>query len=160
MYINKAQILGNITKQPELKVLPGGSNVCSFNVATNRVWTDKSSGKKMEQVEFHNITAFGKTAENVAMYMVKGSQVLVEGRLQTRKWEKDGITHYRTEVIADSVQFGAKAKTADTGVSAFATPVQKQVEKNVSAAPMRDPDDGNPGFEYPTDDINADDIPF
>lgn len=168
MYINKAQILGNITKQPELKALPGGTNVCSFSVATNRVWKDKSSGQKKEQVEFHNVVAFGKTGELVAQYMTKGSQVLVDGRIQTRSWDgTDGKKNYRTEIIADNVQFGNKPKmtaedanrdtSAKPHVSNTAAPVGGRTQSDIEA----DPTDGSStGFEYPNDDIDAGDIPF
>lgn len=108
MFINKVMIYGNITKDPELKALPSGSNVCSFSVATNRTWKDKEGGKK-EEVQFHNVVCFGKTAENVAQYMHKGSSIFVEGRIQTRSWEaKDGSKRYTTEIVAEQVQFGPK----------------------------------------------------
>ena len=108
MFINKALIYGNITKDPELKALPSGSNVCSFSVATNRTWTGKD-GKKAEEAQFHNIVCFGKTAENVAQYMHKGSSIFIEGRIQTRSWEaKDGSKRYTTEIVAESIQFGPK----------------------------------------------------
>lgn len=104
MYLNKAQVAGNLTRDPELKALPSGSQVVSFSVATNRKWTDKN-GEKQEQTEFHNCTAFGKTAETIAKYFSKGKPIYVEGRLQTRSWEKDGVKHYRTEVVVDTFQF-------------------------------------------------------
>lgn len=111
MYLNKAYIIGNLTRDPELRVMPNGGNVCNFSVATNRTWTDKGTGKKEESVEFHNIVAFGRTAETVAQYMRKGSQILVEGRIQTKSWEdKDKIRKYRTEIVAESVQFGSSPR--------------------------------------------------
>ena len=93
MYLNKSIIIGNLTRDPELKALPSGAQVTSFGLATNRNWKDKD-GAKQEQVEFHNIVIFGKQAESSAKYLRKGSQVLVEGRLQTRSWEADGIKKY------------------------------------------------------------------
>ena len=108
MYINKAQIYGNLTRDPELKALPSGSQVCSFSIATNRTWKNKD-GEKQEEVQYHNIVAFGKTAELVAQYMRKGSALLVEGRIQTRSWEaKDGGKRYSTEIVAENIQFGPK----------------------------------------------------
>ena len=90
MYLNKAFIIGNLTRDPELKALPSGIKVCSFGVATNRVWRDKE-GNKQESTEFHNIVVFGRQAETTAQYLKKGSSVLVEGRLQTRSWDaQDG----------------------------------------------------------------------
>lgn len=107
MYLNKVQIYGNITRDPELKSLNSGSSVCSFSVATNRTWKNKD-GEKQESTDYHNIVAFGRTAENIAQYLRKGSSIYVEGRLQTRSYEKDGQKRYVTEVVADNVQFGPK----------------------------------------------------
>lgn len=107
MYLNKAIIAGNLTRDPELKALPSGSHVTNFSVATNRVWM--KDGAKQEETEFHNIVVFGKQAETSAKYLKKGQGVLVEGRIQTRSWDKDGEKRYRTEIVADSVQFGSKA---------------------------------------------------
>ena len=111
MYLNKAIIIGNLTRDPELKALPSGTNVTSFSLATNRNWKNKD-GNKQEEVEFHNITVFGKQAESSAQYLKRGQSALVEGRLQTRSWEKDGAKHYRTEIVADRVQFGYAKETA------------------------------------------------
>lgn len=107
MYLNKVTIIGNLTRDPELKQLPSGIAVCSFSVATNRIWKDKN-GAKQEEVEYHNVVTFSRTAENVAKYMSKGSQLLIEGRLKTRSWEdkETGKKTYRTEVVAENVQFG------------------------------------------------------
>ena len=85
MYLNKAIIIGNLTRDPELKALPSGTKVCTFGLATNRVYKDKE-GNRQENTEFHNIVVFGRTAELVSQYLKKGSQALVEGRLQTRSW--------------------------------------------------------------------------
>ena len=110
MYINKAMIYGNLTRDPEMKALPSGQNVTSMSIATNRVYKDRD-GKQQEEADYHNVVVFGKQAENCAKYLTKGGGVFIEGRLQTRSWDKDGVKQYRTEIIADSVQFGAK-KTA------------------------------------------------
>ena len=98
---NKAIIVGNITQDPEKKVTDNGTTITNFSVATNR----KYKGEK--QTEYHNVVSFGNTAEAIAQYMSKGSQILVEGRLQTRSWEKDGQKHYRTEIVANRVEFGS-----------------------------------------------------
>src|SRR3954467_1080974 len=107
MYINKVFLFGNLTRDPELRALPSGMNVASFSVATNRVYKDRD-GKKQEQTDFHNVVVFGRQADTINQYLKKGSSVFVEGRLQTRSWEKDGKKNYRTEVIADRVQFGPR----------------------------------------------------
>ena len=86
MYLNKVLLYGNLTRDPELKSLPSGIKVCSFSIATNRVWKDKN-GARQESSDFHNIVVFGRQAETVAQYMKKGSSILVEGRMQTRSWE-------------------------------------------------------------------------
>ena len=108
MYINKAMVFGNLTRDPELKTLPSGMSVTSFSIATNRIYNDRD-GKRQEQVEYHNIAVFGRQAETSAQYLKKGSSAYVEGRLQTRSWEADGVKHYRTEIIADRVQFGPRS---------------------------------------------------
>lgn len=103
MSLNRAQIIGNLTRDPELRQIPGGQTVASFSVATNFSWSD-SSGQKQERVEFHNIVAWRKLAEIIGQFVKKGSKVYVEGRIQTRDWEgEDGVKRYRTEIVADNV---------------------------------------------------------
>ena len=87
MYINKAILFGNLTRDPELRSLPSGMNVCNFSIATNRVYRDRE-GKKQEQTDFHNVVVFGRQADTVAQYLKKGSSVFVEGRIQTRRSEE------------------------------------------------------------------------
>ena len=147
MYLNKAFVFGNLTRDPELRSLPSGVQVTSFSVATNRVWKDKD-GAKQESAEFHNIVVFGRQAETSAQYLKKGSSVLIEGRLQTRSWEADGVKKYRTEIVADRVQFGPRSGESVGGGSA---PV---VKGDAQAEPKGD------AIEYPEEDINPDDIPF
>jgi len=143
MYINKTQILGNLTRDPELKSLPSGVKVVAFSVATNEVFI--KDGKKQEKVEYHNIIAFGKTAENIAQYMKKGSQIYVEGKNQTRSWDgPDGKKLYKTEVLADKVQFGSHRPTTPGNAS-----------QNTDSQEVEQHDDV---IEYPTG--NEEDIPF
>lgn len=106
MNYNRAIIAGNVTKDPEIRMLPAGTKVASFSVATNRHYT--SNGEKQQETEFHNIVLFGKLAELAESYIKKGGVVLVEGRIQTRNWEKDGVKHYRTEIVGESIQLGPK----------------------------------------------------
>ncbi|TXH55601.1 MAG: single-stranded DNA-binding protein [Desulfurellales bacterium] len=113
MYLNKCMLFGNLTRDPELRSTPSGMNVCNFSLATNRTYKDRD-GKKQEQTDFHNVVVFGRAADSVAQYLKKGSSVYVEGRMQTRSWEQDGEKKYRTEVIADTVQFGPR-KTVGHG---------------------------------------------
>ncbi len=148
MYLNKAMLFGNLTRDPELRALPSGMNVCNFSVATNRVYKDRD-GKKQEQTDFHNVVVFGRTADTVNQYLKKGSSVYVEGRMQTRSWEQNGEKKYRTEVIADAVQFGPRSSGGGGGARSQADDSQD------APAPS-----AGPGIDYPKDDINPDDIPF
>lgn len=96
-------IIGNMTRDPEVKTTPSGQNVASFSVATNRVWTN-AQGQKQEAVEYHNIVAWGKLAEICGQYLNKGKKVYIEGRLQTRDWEgQDGVKRYKTEIVAENM---------------------------------------------------------
>lgn len=150
MYLNKAIIAGNLTRDPEMRSLPSGAKVTSFSVATNRVWYDQNK-QKQEATDYHNIVVFGRQAETSAQYLKKGSGVLIEGRIQTRSWDgQDGKKQYRTEIVADRVQFGARSDS--NGAPARDT--------NKAQAPDLDNDSGVETIEYPEDDINPDDIPF
>lgn len=146
MYLNKAMIYGNLTRDPEMKSLPSGMQVTSFSIATNRTFNDRD-GKRQEQVEYHNVVFFGKQAETISKYLKKGSGVFVEGRLQTRSWDKDGVKQYRTEIIGDRFQFGPRT---DGGGGNY--------QANNSAAPQKDDAPVMP--EYPDEEINPEDIPF
>ena len=157
MYLNKAIIIGNLTRDPELKALPSGSKVTSFSLATNRTYKDKD-GNRQEAVEFHNIVVFGKVAELVAQYLKKGSQALVEGRIQTRSWDDKagGGKKYRTEIVADTVQFGSRPTGgAGAGSSAGSSAASSSVKGG--SAPTEAASDK---IDYPTEEINPDDIPF
>ncbi len=146
-------LIGNLTRDPEMKSLPTGMKVTNFSVATNRVWRDKDGSKK-EATEFHNVVVFGRQAETVAQYMKKGSNIMVEGRLQTRSWEADGKKNYRTEIIADNIQFGSRGSSEGTGSSSSYTGAKKGAEVEQKAPDLDT-------IEYPDeDDINPEDIPF
>ncbi len=156
MYLNKVIIAGNLTRDPELRALPSGANVCQFGVATNRVYKDKD-GNKQEATEYHNIVVFGRQADTSAQYLKKGQQVLVEGRLQTRSWDKDGQKQYRTEIVADRVQFGAKSGGRDFGGGGDAPkPAAKGKGDSATGSGLGKPDE----IEYPAEEINPEDIPF
>lgn len=148
MYLNKVQLYGNLTRDPELKALSSGQNVANFSIATNRVYKDKDGAKK-EQTEFHNVVAFGRTADVIGQYMKKGRPIYVEGRLQTRSWETDGKKNYRTEIVAESFQFGASIGSGGG--------------EGVSRAPKDEggsQDTGGDAIQYPDEEINPEDIPF
>lgn len=146
MYLNKAIIIGNLTRDPELKALPSGAQVATFSMATNRVWKDKN-GAKQESVDYHNIVVYGRQAETTAQYLKKGSSALIEGRIETRSWEADGVKKYRTEIIADRVQFGPRRD--GSGASAPAATASTGAKKEELDT-----------IEYPDEEINPEDIPF
>jgi single-strand DNA-binding protein len=151
MYLNKAIVIGNLTRDPELRSLPSGIKVCTFSLATNRVWKDKN-GARQESADYHNVVVFGRQAETVAQYMKKGSSILVEGRMQTRSWDDktSGEKKYRTEIVADRTQFGPKGgATSGTGTTSAG-----------SKAPASEGGGEIDSIEYPEEDINPEDIPF
>lgn len=153
MYLNKALIVGNLTRDPEQKALPNGTSVCQFSLATNRVWKDQN-GAKQESTDYHNIVVFGRQADTAAQYLKKGQSVMVEGRIQTRSWDNQaGQKQYRTEIVADRVQFGPKAGAGE-GYS------PKAASGASSSAPAEMPQDDGGQIEYPEDEINPEDIPF
>ena len=148
MYINKVILFGNLTRDPELRSLPSGGSVTSLSIATNRVFK-KPDGTKQENTDYHNVVVFGRQAETTAQYLKKGSSVYVEGRIQTRSWDgKDGTKQYRTEVVAENIQFGPRS----SGSGAPSGPVSD------AEAPQKGPSEE--GIDYPQEDINPDDIPF
>ncbi len=153
MYLNKVLLYGNLTRDPEIRALPSGQQVANFSIATNRVYKDKE-GRKQEVVEYHNVVAFGRSAELIGQYMKKGRPLFVEGRLQTRSWESDGRKNYRTEIVIDNFQFGDGGRN-DGGASAPSTQPASE------SAPAQGKDSaGGETIQYPNEDINPEDIPF
>ena len=175
MNLNKSFVLGNVTRDPEVRSLPSGQQVTSFGIATNRFYTD-SAGEKKQDVEFHNIVCFGKLADISSRYLNKGSLVLIEGRIKTRNWTNaQGAKQYRTEIIAESLQLGPKGSGASGGGSGYeranfqdSSPSQKQEEIPVIEENYTPPAQNNSSptaqsvsFENkPTDEIDVKDIPF
>ena len=102
--INKSIILGRLGRDPETRFTQDGKAICNFSVATSEEWKDKDSGEKKERTEWHRCVAFGRLGEICGEYLKKGSQVYIEGRLQTRPWEKDGVTRYTTEIVVAQMQ--------------------------------------------------------
>ena len=146
MYLNKAMLYGNLTRDPESRALPSGSQVVTFGLATNRTYKDKD-GRKQEATEFHNIVAFGKPGELIAQYMKKGRPLFVEGRIQTRSWESDGQKKYRTEIVVDNFQFGDGGNRGGEGAPSGGA--QEPAQQG-----------GEEAIQYPDEDINPEDIPF
>lgn len=147
MYLNKVMIYGNLTRDPELRALPSGQQVVQLNVATNRSYKDKQ-GQQQESSEFHSCVAFGRTAEVIGQYFKKGRPIYVEGRLQTRSWESDGVKKYRTEIVVDSFQFGPS--TSDRATAD---------EHHAGREGAVEPDTNDPS-QYPAEGSDADNIPF
>ncbi|HET8575289.1 MAG TPA: single-stranded DNA-binding protein [Candidatus Paceibacterota bacterium] len=155
MYLNKVFLIGNLTRDPELKSLPSGIQISSFSLATNRVWNGKD-GQKQESTDYHNVVVFGKQADTVSRYLKKGSSALVEGRIQTRSWDaEDGTKRYRTEIIADRIQFGPRRE--DVGGQSYGASSGAS-KSTASASKQKEEIDT---IEYPDEEeINPDDIPF
>lgn len=142
MNINTVIIGGALTRDPELKALPSGGMVATMSIASNRTWKDRD-GNQQEDVEYHNVVIYGKQAETAGKYLTKGQTAVVFGRLKTRSWDKDGVKHYRTEIMAERVQFGPSRD----GQAAAAR--QSKAPTSPSVVP-----------DYPEDEINPEDIPF
>src|SRR2546427_11509946 len=127
MNFNQAILCGNVTRDPAFRTLPSGQTVCSYSVATHRVWTDKA-GEKQEQTQFHNVVSFGKQAEFITQYVKKGALLMVRGRLQTRNWadaKHPEFKHYRTEIIADTVELGPKLSKQEEALPPSAPSTQE-----------------------------------
>jgi len=156
MNLNKAMIVGRITQPLELKKMPNGNSVLNFSVATNYGYKN-ANGEKVEETEFHNVVSFGKQAEVVAQYFVKGQEIFVEGRLKTQSWDdkETGKKMYRTEIILNNFEFGAKPGGAGAPAGNYNQPAQ-------ASEPASTPTDAPKAGEinYPEEDINPEDIPF
>lgn len=117
--VNKVILVGNLGNDPEIRYMPNGGAVANITVATSESWTDKNTGEKKELTEWHRVVLFGKVAEIAGEYLKKGSQVYIEGQLKTRKWEKDGVERYSTEIVVNvggtMQMLGGKAQGAGNG---------------------------------------------
>jgi len=167
MDLNKVMIIGRLTRDPELKAIPSGVNVCQMGVATSYVYTNQSTGQKVEQTEFHNVVLWRKLGEIAHQYLKKGSQVYLEGRLQTRSWDgQDGQKRYRTEIVAENmIMLGSKASGSSAPSGAYQAASQGYAAPASSPAPKaQDISQPAPAEELPTiqqgEDINVEDIPF
>jgi single-strand DNA-binding protein len=144
--LNRAQVLGNVTRDPEKRQTTSGQQVASFSIATNRAWTD-ASGAKQEQAEYHNIVAWGKLADIIGSYAKKGTKIYAEGRIQTRDWQgQDGVKRYRTEIVADNVILLDRATSGSSMGSGMRAPTALQPKDEPSA--------------MPDEEIKIEDIPF
>lgn len=147
MNLNKIFLVGNLTRDPELRSLPSGHPVTSFGLATNRIWKGQD-GEKKQDTQFHNIVMFGRLAEIANQYLKKGSLVLVEGRIQTRSWDgQDGQKKYRTEIVAESMQLGPR-------------PASQVQSANETAQKPADEQLDTVEYGEGEEEINPDEIPF
>ena len=150
MNINKVIIYGNLTRDPDMRQLPSGVNVTNISVATNRVYTNQNTNEKVSEVEYHNVVLFSRLAEIVNQYLRKGSGAFIEGRLRTSSWEADGVKKYKTEIVAEGVQFGPRRGDAG-GYDDSSAPNTQSTEN---------PDTMSKSEAVPAPTINPDDIPF
>lgn len=152
--LNKVMLIGRLGRDPELRYTPGGLAIANFSIATSEEWKDKDSGEKKERTEWHRIVVFGKLGELCGEYLAKGRQAYIEGRLQTRSWEKDGATRYTTEIIASNIQFlGAKDSSnaggsyinkSAAGEPDMPTPPASETNSDVVATMAKSADDDIP----------------
>ena len=142
--INKAIIVGNLTREPEVNYTTGGSAICNVSVATNESWKDKNTGEQKERVEYHRIVLFGKLAEIAGQYLKKGGQAYFEGKIQTRKWQgQDKQDRYTTEIIANDMQMlGSGSKSTPSSDSG-----------KHKSSPVEPPAVNGGGFDFDTDSI-------
>ena len=147
MNLNKAFLIGRLTRDPEIKSTSSGQTICTFGMATNRVWTDSDTKKKQEKVEFHNIVLWGRLAEISSQYLSKGSLILLEGRIQTRSWEDNsGNKRYTTEIVGENIQFGPKGSQSAP---------QKQKTEDIPVI-----EEESEASKSKEDEIDVKDIPF
>lgn len=166
MNLNKAFILGNVTRDPEVRALPSGQPVTSFGVATNRFYTDKTGAKKQD-AEFHNVVAFGKLADICSRYLNKGSLVLVEGRIKTRSWQNSsGIKQYKTEIIANNIQLAPKSmggvisQPLEEGKNEEIPVIEENYTPPANENPDNQPKEETPIIEEGNEEIDVSKIPF
>ena len=154
MSLNRVQLIGNLTRDPEMKQIPGGQVVTSFGIATNFTWKDQS-GEQQSKVEFHNITAWRRLAEICGQYLKKGSKIFIEGRLQTRDWEgEDGVKRYRTEIVADNMIMLDKKGDAIGGGASMADRAPAGIKSDEAPAEKA------PVAAAAESDVKIDDLPF
>lgn len=160
IYLNKVTLIGNLTREVELKALPSGTKVANFSIATNRNWKDKDGAKK-EEVEYHNLVAFGRTAEVISEWVHKGDQIYIEGRLKTTSWDdkSTGVKRYKTEVMVESFQFGSK-KAGNAPKTNEKAKTEDSVEYPNETEPSSNTADISTSSGGVTEDLDIESIPF
>ena len=149
--INKVILVGNLGQDPEIRYTADGRAIANFSIATSETWKDKNTGERKEKTEWHRVVVFGKLAEICGEYLAKGKQVYIEGKLQTRSWEQDGVTKYSTEVVIDQrgvmQMLGSREDSGQP--SRPPAPARPQPQRDFRPDPARQPDP-----------YREDDIPF
>lgn len=154
MNLNKVQLIGRLTRDPELRNTPSGQTVATLSIATNRTWNDKS-GQKQEKSEFHNIVIWGRLAEIAGQYLTKGQEAYFEGRLETRAYKgKDGIERRTTEIVAENMQMGSRAAGASQGAPRQAAPL---AAPSTNVKPEEIP---TINLDEEAEEIRIEDVPF
>ena len=157
--LNKAMLIGNLGKDPEIRYSQQGLAIVKFSIATSEQWTDKNTGDRQEKTEWHNIVAFGKQAEILEKYLSKGSKIFVEGRIQTSTYEKDGQTRYFTEIVVANFQFLGGKQDNQGGVGYQGGGGSGYQQPN-SGSDNQFQSQTNPGMSGGQEPIPDDDIPF
>jgi len=161
--VNKVILVGTCGQDPETRYLPSGNAVTNLSLATSEQWTDKQTGQKVEKTEWHRVSLFGKVAEIAGEYLRKGSQVYIEGKLQTREWEKDGVKRYTTEIIVDmqgTMQLLGGRNNNEGGGDAAPRqqrPAPQREPQQQAQAPRQTQQQAQPAQDFDSFD---DDIPF
>ena len=155
--LNKVMIIGRLGNDPELKYTPQGQAVCSMTLATDESYKDKNSGQMVNKVEWHRVVLWRFLAENAGKYLKKGSQVYIEGKLQTRSWEKDGQKHFATEIVANEMTFLGGKGDQQNGQPVNTQPQQQRPaqQQNTTPEPAQ-----TPAYDIPDTDFDDDDLPF
>ena len=154
MNLNKIFLIGRLTRDPEVRTTSSGQMVCSFGLATNRVWTNSQTKQKQEQTEFHNIVLWQRLAEIASQYLKKGGLVLIEGRIQTRSWDdQSGNKRYRTEIVGENIQLGPRTGSFSHGQGE--SPLPQNPEK--TSPPLAEE---IPIIEEDEEEIDIKNIPF
>ena len=159
--LNKVMLIGNLTRDPEMRYTPQGTAVCTFGVATNRSWTD-TSGEKKEEADFHNIVAWNKLAEICAQLLKKGRKVYVEGRLQTRSWQgQDGTQKQRTEIVINDMVILDRKTDSGEPIDVPEPEIESQVPpEEIKEAKSKSKSKKEKKTEEPAEEIGEEDIPF
>ncbi|MBC2717868.1 MAG: single-stranded DNA-binding protein [Desulfobacteraceae bacterium] len=160
--LNKVMLIGRLGKDPDVRFTQSGMEVANFSVATSEEWMDKSSNEKKERTEWHRIVAFGKLGEICGKYLSKGRQVYIEGRLQTRSWEKDGVTRYTTEIVASDMQMLDPKNSAGSynDESGYSNRQQQTPQQQASAQQAQATTGPSSMQQAPPSGSFDDDIPF